>query len=87
LCEVFEKFKVQVKRGIFVITEKPRVVFAKCIWRRIISKQVKGGFGKYVFLTLCFVKNIYIYSKVALEMRVLKYVKILGKVVKIRVFM
>jgi hypothetical protein len=29
-----------------------------------------------------FCKNIYIYSKVALEMCVLKYVKILGKVVK-----
>jgi hypothetical protein len=34
-----------------------------------------------------FCKNIYIYSKLALEMRVLKYAKILGKVVKIRVFM
>jgi hypothetical protein len=34
-----------------------------------------------------FCKNIYIYSKVALEMRVLKYAKFLGKVVKIRVFM
>jgi hypothetical protein len=30
LCETFENLKVQVKRGIFVITEKPRVVFAKC---------------------------------------------------------
>jgi hypothetical protein len=27
----FLKFKVQVKRGIFVITEKPRVVFANVI--------------------------------------------------------
>jgi hypothetical protein len=40
---------------------------------------------KYIFLTLCLVKNIY--PKVSLEMRVLKCVKILGKIVKIRVFM
>jgi hypothetical protein len=33
-----KKFKVQVKRGIFVITEKPRVVFVKCIWIRVIPK-------------------------------------------------
>jgi hypothetical protein len=32
LCEAFENLKVQVKKGIFVITEKPRVVFAKCVW-------------------------------------------------------
>jgi hypothetical protein len=38
LCETFENLKAQIKRGIFVIIEKPRVVFAKCIWRRIISK-------------------------------------------------
>jgi hypothetical protein len=38
LCETFENLKVQIKRGIFVITEKPRVVFAKSIWIRVISK-------------------------------------------------
>jgi hypothetical protein len=26
------------KKGIFVITEKLRVVFAKCIWIKVISK-------------------------------------------------
>jgi hypothetical protein len=26
------------KKGIFIIIEKPRVVFAKCIWIRVISK-------------------------------------------------
>jgi hypothetical protein len=31
LCETFENLKVQIKRVIFVITEKPRVVFVKCI--------------------------------------------------------
>jgi hypothetical protein len=38
LCETFKNLKVQVKRGIFVIMEKPRVVFAKCIWIRVTSK-------------------------------------------------
>jgi hypothetical protein len=38
LCEAFENLKVQVKKGIFVITEKPRVVFAKSIWIMVISK-------------------------------------------------
>jgi hypothetical protein len=41
---------VQVKRGIFIITEKPRVVFAKCIWIRVISKYMKGGFANKFFL-------------------------------------
>jgi hypothetical protein len=44
LCETFENLKVQIERVIFVITEKPKVVFAKCIGIRVISKQVKGGF-------------------------------------------
>jgi hypothetical protein len=26
------------KKGIFVIKEKPRVVFVKCIWIRVFSK-------------------------------------------------
>jgi hypothetical protein len=48
---------------------------------------VKCDFGKHVFLILSLVK-IYVYLKVAIEMCVLKCVKkILGKVVKIRVFM
>jgi hypothetical protein len=46
----------------------------------------EGWFCKHVFLTLFPVK-IYIYPKVAFEIYVLKCVKILGKVVKIRVFM
>jgi hypothetical protein len=88
LCEAFEKFKVQVKRGIFVITEKPRVVFAKCNWIGGNFKISEGWFCKHVFLTLSYVK-IYIYifiQKAAFEKCVLKYVKILGKVVRIRVF-
>jgi hypothetical protein len=32
LCEALENFKVQVKRVFFIITEKRRVVFAKCNW-------------------------------------------------------
>jgi hypothetical protein len=36
---------------------------------------------------LSLVKNIYVYLKVEFEMCVLKCVKILGKMVKIRVFM
>jgi hypothetical protein len=47
---------------------------------------VKGGFGKHVFLILSLVK-IYIYPKVSFKMCVLKCVKILGKMVKIRMFM
>jgi hypothetical protein len=43
-------------------------------------------FCKHVFLMLSLVK-IYIYPKVSFEMCLLKYVKILGKVVKIRIFM
>jgi hypothetical protein len=46
---------------------------------------VKCDFGKHVFLMLSLVK-IYVYLKVAIEMCVLKCVKILGKMVKIRVF-
>jgi hypothetical protein len=44
-------------------------------------------FCKHIFLILFSVKNIYVYLKVALEMHMLNCVKILGKVVKIRVFM
>jgi hypothetical protein len=47
---------------------------------------VKGGFGKHVFLMLSLVK-MYVYLKVSFEMCMLKCVKILGTVVKIRVFM
>jgi hypothetical protein len=47
---------------------------------------VKRGFGKHVFLILFLVKKMYVYLKVVFEMCVLKCVKILGKMVKIRVF-
>jgi hypothetical protein len=63
------------KKGIFVITEKPRVVFAKCIWIRGNFKISEGWFCKHVFLTLSPIKK-YIYLKVALEMYVLNCVKI-----------
>jgi hypothetical protein len=46
---------------------------------------VKRGFGKHVFLILFLVK-MYVYLKVAFEMCMLKCVKVLGKMVKIRVF-
>jgi hypothetical protein len=49
-------------------------------------KISEGWFCKHVFLTLCPVK-IYIYPKVSLEKYVLNCIKILGKVLKIRVFM
>jgi hypothetical protein len=44
-------------------------------------------FCKHVFLILCLVKINIIYPKVSFKMCMLKWVKILGKVVKIRVFM
>jgi hypothetical protein len=47
---------------------------------------VKRGFGKHVVLILFLVK-MYVYLKVVFEMCVLKCVKILGKMVKVRVFM
>jgi hypothetical protein len=51
-------------------------------------KMSKRWFCKHVFLILSLVKiYIYIYPKVAFEKCVLKCVKILGKMVKIRVFM
>jgi hypothetical protein len=67
--------------------EKLGLFFAKCNWIGGNFKISEGWFCKHVFLTLSPVKNIYIYPKVAFEMYVLKCVKILGKVVKIRVFM
>jgi hypothetical protein len=64
--------------------EKPRVIFAKCIWIGGNFKISEGWFCKHVFLTLSSVKiYIYIYSKNLFEMYVLKCVKILDKVVKI----
>jgi hypothetical protein len=78
---------VQVKRGIFVITEKPRVVFAKYIWIRGNFKISEGWFCKHAFSYFIPYKNYIFIKKVALEMHVLKCVKILGKVVKIGVFM
>jgi hypothetical protein len=47
---------------------------------------VKGGFVNMLFLTLSLVKIIYLF-KSSLGMYELKCVKILGEVVKIRVFM
>jgi hypothetical protein len=48
------------KKGIFVIKEKPRVIFAKCIWIVGNFKISKRWFCKHVFLTLFPVKNIYL---------------------------
>jgi hypothetical protein len=47
------------KNDIFIIKEKPRVVFAKCNWIRGNFKISEGWFCKHVFLTLSPVKNIY----------------------------
>jgi hypothetical protein len=87
LCETFENLKVQIKGVTFAITEKPRVVFAKCVWMGGNFEISEGWFCKRIFLILFPVKKIYTYPKVAFEMCVLKCVKILGKMVKIRVFM
>jgi hypothetical protein len=65
---------VQVKRGIFIITEKPRLVFAKCNWIGGNFKISEGWFRKHIFLTLS-PKKIYIYPKVSFEMYVLNCVK------------
>jgi hypothetical protein len=62
------------KKGIFVIKEKPRVIFAKCIWIGGNFNISEGWFCKHVFLTLCPVK-LYIYPKVVFEMCELKCVK------------
>jgi hypothetical protein len=86
LCETFENLKVQVKKGYFCNYRKPRVVFAKCVWMGGNFEISKGWFCKRVFHILFPVK-IYIYPKVAFEMHVLKWVKSLGKMVKMRVFM
>jgi hypothetical protein len=45
------------KKGMFIITEKPRVVFAKCNWIRGNFKISEGWFCKHVFLTLSPVNN------------------------------
>jgi hypothetical protein len=39
VCVKLLKIESASKKGIFVITEKPRVVFAKCIWIRVISNE------------------------------------------------
>jgi hypothetical protein len=51
LCEAFKNLNTS-KKGIFIITEKPRVVFAKCNWIRGNFKIGEGWFCKHVFLTL-----------------------------------
>jgi hypothetical protein len=38
MCVCVKLLKSASKKGIFVITEKPRVVFVKCIWIGVISK-------------------------------------------------
>jgi hypothetical protein len=58
-----------------VITEKPRVVFAKCNWIGGNSKISEGWFCKHAFSNFISCKK-YIYPKVALEMYVLNCVKV-----------
>jgi hypothetical protein len=58
LCKAFKNLNAR-KKGIFIITEKPRIVFAKCNWIRGNFKISEGWFCKHVFLTLSPVKNIY----------------------------
>jgi hypothetical protein len=66
------------KKGIFVIIEKPRVVFAKCIWMSGNFKISEGWFCKHAFSYFIPCINIHIYPKVSFEMYVLKCVKSLG---------
>jgi hypothetical protein len=53
----FWKFKSANKKGIFVITEKPRVVFVKCIWikARVVLQIC------FSYFTFC--KNIYLFKR------------------------
>jgi hypothetical protein len=56
LSKAFNNLNAQ-KKGIFIITEKPRVVFAKCNWIGSNSKISEGWFCKHIFLTLSPIKN------------------------------
>jgi hypothetical protein len=62
------------KRGIFIITEKTRVVFAKYNWIGDNFKISEGWFCKHIFFTLPPVKKMCIYPKVSFVMVVLKCV-------------
>jgi hypothetical protein len=64
-----------------------RDLLAKCNWIGINFKINEGWFCKHVFLTLPLLIYIYMYPKFAFEMYMLNCVEILGKMVKIRVFM
>jgi hypothetical protein len=64
------------KKGIFIITEKPRVAFAKCIWIRGNFKISEGWFCKHAFSYFIPYKKIYIYPKVSFEKYVLNCIKI-----------
>jgi hypothetical protein len=64
------------KKCIFKIIEKPRVVFAKCIWIRGNFKISEGWFCKHTFSYFIPCKNYIFIQKVAIEMHVLKCIKI-----------
>jgi hypothetical protein len=55
------------KRGIFVITEKPRVIFAKCIWIRGNFKINEGWFCKHTFSYFIPCKNYIFVQKFHLK--------------------
>jgi hypothetical protein len=55
------------KKGIFVIIEKPRVVFAKCIWIRGNFKISEGWFCKHAFSYFIPCKNYIFVQKFYLK--------------------
>jgi hypothetical protein len=60
LCVCVKFLKILSKKGIFIITEKSRVVFVKCNWTEGNFKIREGWFCKYIFLNLLPVKIIYL---------------------------
>jgi hypothetical protein len=78
---------VQVKRGIFVITEKPTVVFAKQNWIRGNFKISEGWFCKHIFSYFILCKKYIYLSKSFIWNICAELYKNLGKVVKTRVLM
>jgi hypothetical protein len=54
-------------KGYFIITEKPRVDFAKCNWIEGNFKISEGWFCKHVFLTLSPVKKYIVIQKFHLK--------------------
>jgi hypothetical protein len=54
LCEAFKNLNAS-KMGIFIITEKTRVIFAKCIW---MGGNIKIGEGLFLETHFSYVKPL-----------------------------